>query len=156
MEVREWWGGVVVLILAGQRVALSAYRWYSVSADTADMYTPPIPGKAISPGYIHVSASDPDFLILPQTDISYPSLKEACEEAYSNPWTRRDLAGVVLDVVLRISGEDTFATVKLADESKDGLACGLVVRGKRELGVWSVGDVLVVHGCVWALYNSKP
>ena len=141
---------------AGQRVALSAYRWYSVSADTADMYTPPIPGKAISPGYIHVSASDPDFLILPQTDISYPSLKEACEEAYSNPWTRRDLAGVVLDVVLRISGEDTFATVKLADESKDGLACGLVVRGKRELGVWSVGDVLVVHGCVWALYNSKP
>ena len=118
---------------AGQRVALSAYRWYSVSADTADMYTPPIPGKAISPGYIHVSASDPDFLILPQTDISYPSLKEACEEAYSNPWTRRDLAGVVLDVVLRISGEDTFATVKLADESKDDLACGLVVRGKRDL-----------------------
>lgn len=152
----ELWVRRVRRFQAGQRVAVSAYRWYPVSADTADMYTPPIPGKTIAPGYIHVAASDPDFLILPQIDISYPSLKEACEEAYSNPWTRRDLAGVVLDVVLRRSAEDTFATVKLADERVDSLACGLVVRGKRELGVWSVGDVLVVHGCVWALYGSKP
>lgn len=141
---------------AGQRVAISAYRWYSVSPDTADMYTPPIPGKTISPGYIHVSPPDPDFLILPQADLSYPSLQEACEEAYSNPWTRRDLAGVVLDVALRISGEDTFATVKLADEGLEDVACGVVLRGKRELGVWSVGDVIVLHGCVWAMYGSKP
>ena len=141
---------------AGQRVAIRAYRWYTVSPETADMYTPPIPGKTISPGYIHVSPPDPDFLILPQADLSYPSLQVACEEAYSNPWTRRDLAGVVVDVALRISGEDTFATVKLADEGLEDVACGVVLRGKRDLGVWSVGDVMVLHGCVWAMYSSKP
>ena len=153
----ELWVRRVRQFQPGQHISLSAYRWYPVSPDTAEMYTPAIPGKTVASGYIHVAASDPDFRIVPQTDFTYVSLKSALEDASSNPWTHRDLVGTVLDVYLRVYGEDQVLTLKITDESQAMVTCsGLVVRGKQGLGVESVGDLVVLHGCVWGVYGSQP
>lgn len=155
----EHWVRKIKLIGEGEGLCLTHYRWYSVPSDSSSLCIPPVPGKAVIPGYIFTPASDSIFQLTPLIARTYPSLSDIVRDATTNPWTKRDLIGVIVDVSFRDLGPEALVTLGLVDESlrKSLYACVLTKKqDESAVKLLSIGDVMTIHGCTLQLYNEKP